>query len=208
MSVSKNGDNSGMKRFKKFEAKYGSLFSLIFSFFALVISARTCSYSNKGLKITENQGMPFLQVINVKLIDPVNKSSLITLDLNLKNLGLTPATNVSVEMDYNVGDNGPRSKGNSSTRINVNDIGQGSEYTIRLKSNRFNREEWKTNTSNVYQTGYFYGTVFYSDKYSGKIKKVDWCFELPLKSEESLNQLVLNQSTFYKFESKYKIEKQ
>src|SRR5204862_5901280 len=77
--------------------------TLFISLVALIISVKTCFTSNKALTLSQKQGEPFIQVSNAKLVDSLNRSSFITVELTLKNLGQIPAIDVSAEMDYRVG---------------------------------------------------------------------------------------------------------
>lgn len=186
------------------------LLPIIISIIAIIISAKSCSNSDTAIELSKNQAMPFLQVVDVKLVSPVSNSPFITLDLTIKNLGNIAANDVSAEMDYCVGLIGPSNnfKGNSVTRIEIGDIGQGFERTIRLKSNKFNHEDWKIGNSKFYNTGYFFGTIIYTNKIISSKKKIDWCYELPLKEDIDINTLSLYPSQNKIFESEYKIENQ
>jgi hypothetical protein len=181
--------------------------SFILALLALVISARTCSDSNRIVEISEKQTEPFLQVTEVKLADKGLSSSFVSVELTIKNLGQSPATKVSAEMDYNEGGiKQIQLNGNSITRKKISSLGQGHEEKITLKSNRRNQQNWNTSRRRLPNYAYFFGTVFYTDKLNNKNKKVDWCYQLKLDSVESLNLLELEKSESGKFISEYDLE--
>ncbi|MCX6230361.1 MAG: hypothetical protein NTZ33_02345 [Bacteroidetes bacterium] len=185
-----------------------NVITIFFSFVALILSVITCSDTHQSVKISERQGKAFIQVIDAKLCEKGLSSSFISIEITIKNFGQVAATNISAEFGYNNGMIGLNQKENHERSKKINDIGQGFERKIILKSNSINRREWKISEGRLYETVYFFGTIFYTDNLSGKNKKVDWCFDLPLNTKESLNQLTLKESEKGTFISSYNIEDQ
>lgn len=75
------------KLWKRIKKNYRFLIPLAFSFLALIVAFITYIATDRGTTVSINQGMPFLQIVDVKLTEPVNKTSFITLDLTIKNVG-------------------------------------------------------------------------------------------------------------------------
>jgi hypothetical protein len=182
--------------------------SLIVAIAALFLSFRACSDSNEALKISKQQSMAFLQVVDAQLEEPIRDASCVKIKLNIKNLGQIPANNVKAEFDYGVFIGSIKSDGNIATRSVVGGIGQGFEKSITLKSNHWNHNDWKIKNGRFQDVIYFYGTIFYKDDLSEEEKKVDWCFELPLNNENALTALRLYQSDGDEYESTYKQKSQ
>ena len=181
------------------------IISIAISVSACFVSIQSCCNSKKAITISEYQGIPFLQITEIKLKESIKEASFITVDITIKNLGQIPATDVSIEMDY-----GKEifTHGNNVTNKKIGGIGQGSEERVVLVSNRRNMRDWKTRSYRNYETLYFYGTIFYRDKFNDREKKIDWCYELPLNNENSLSDLTLIKSEYGKYESDYDIERQ
>ena len=181
---------------------------LAISLASLIISFKSCENGKKSIELSGKNGEAFIQIVNVSLSDTLNSMSFIKLNVTLKNLGQVPAKEVSGEMDYNVGLSPQGKNGNSASRRLLPSLGQGYETKIQIVSNRINRRDFKAGYFNHYETLFFYGTIFYTDGLSKKQKKVDWTYELPLNSDESLNELELKPSHMFLYESPYKVEMQ
>jgi hypothetical protein len=158
------------KKFKEFynsfELNSANTLTFVVSIVALMISFKTCITSDRALEISERQSEPFLQISELKLIDSLNNISFLTIELTIKNLGQTPAINVSAEMDYKLGIVSKEKYGNSVTRRAIPNIGQSFETKIQLVSNRRNMRNWKTSGFRMHETLFFYGTLFYTNALS------------------------------------------
>ncbi|MEO6304262.1 MAG: hypothetical protein ABIP51_13940 [Bacteroidia bacterium] len=206
--MNKRRVNGLNKIIAKFEIKSINTITITLSLLALVISVRTCNISNRAIEISEKQGQAFIQISDAKLVDTLNNASFLAIELTLKNLGQTPASSMSAEMDFYLGCIPNNIEGNTATRKEIPSMGQGFESKLILTSNRINLRDWKANGGRLYKTLFFFGTVFYKDNLTQINRKVDWTFELPLKNDKSLKQLNLTPPGTFFYQSKYKIQAQ
>lgn len=181
---------------------------LTISLLSLFISFKTCSINDTQLKISKKQGEAYIQVSDVKLVESLESSSFITVELTLKNLGQIQAIKMSGEMDYNIGMFPNNKGGNSASRRQIPNMGQGFETKIQITSNRRNMTNYEGHTKRRGEKFYCYGTIFYTDYFSEEEKKVDWIFELPIKNKNSLSQLELLPCRFFSYQSEYQIQPQ
>lgn len=140
------------------------------------------------LQLFAGQIRAYVQVVDGKLVEPITDASFIKVQLNIKNFGQTAAVNVYGEMNYDVGIPDPEGAGNEATRLNLGAMGPGMERTVALTSNRINRRDWPTPRLRGYETVYFFGTIWFTDDTTKEQRKEDWCYQIPLKTEEDLKR--------------------
>jgi hypothetical protein len=179
------------ERFQPNKTKTTEVWAVGIAAFALAVSFFSWWDVRKQVNLFGGQIRSYVQVSDVKLVEPITEASFIKLQLKMKNYGQTAAVNVHSEMDYDVGVPDFDGKGNSATRREIGSMGPGLERTATLTSNRINRREWPTPSSNRYQTIYFYGTVWYTDDTTHEKRKEDWCYCLPLKKDSDLTKTEL-----------------
>jgi hypothetical protein len=148
-------------------------------------------YSREQVRLVGGQIKSYVQVVEVKLVEPITDASLIQLQLKIKNFGQTAAINVHGEMNYDDQVPDPEGKGNEATRREFGAMGPGLERTVTLKSNRINRREWPTPSIRGDHTVYFFGTIWFTDDTTHENRKEDWCYQLTLKTEADLKKIDL-----------------
>src|SRR5450432_1708553 len=83
---------------------------------ALLISTMSWLDVREQVALARGQIRSYVQVVDVRLVEPIVDASFIRLQLRMKNFGQTAAVNVYGEMDYRVGGPDPGGKGNDATR--------------------------------------------------------------------------------------------
>jgi len=164
----------------------------VISVVALAVSAMTWQDVHAQLRLISGQIRAYVQVVDVRLLEPITDSSFIRLQLRLKNLGQTATRQVYGEMDYDLGIPDVHGNGNEATGVRFGSMGPGLERLVTLQSNRINRRDWPTPYPRQ-ESVYFFGTVWFVDDTTGEQRKEDWCYELPLTSETSLKRTDLEQ---------------
>ena len=164
------------------------VWAVLISVVALVVSGLTWLDVRQQLYLFAGQVRAYVQVIDAKLPEPITEPSFIRVQLHLKNFGQTAAANVYGEMNYAVGIPDPKGEGNEATRLQFGAMGPGMERLVTLTSNRINRRDWPTPRLRDYETVYFFGTIWFTDDTTKEQRKEDWCFEIPLKTEDDLKR--------------------
>jgi hypothetical protein len=165
------------------------IWAVVISAVALTVSGMSWLETRQQLRLTAGQVRSYVQVVDVRLLEPVTEASFIKLQLRLKNFGQTAAINVYGEMDYARGMPDHTGRGNEATRRQLGSMGPGMERTVILTSNRINRRDWPAPRPRNYETIYFFGTVWFTDDTTRQGRKEDWCYELPVKTEGDLKRL-------------------
>ena len=165
------------------------VWALIVASVALAVSVLSWLDVSRQLELYRGQVRAYVQVTDVRLIEPITKASFIKLKLSLKNSGQTAAVDIVGEMDYRVGIP-ERKGGNDATRKPVAPMGPGLERTFVLSSNRINRFDWPKPHARQ-NSVYFFGTVWYRDDTTKEQRKEDFCYELPLRDDSSLQATTL-----------------
>ena len=182
--------------------KNPDIWAVIISAIALIVSYITWSSVQQQLRLTAGQIRAYVQVVEVKLNEPIADASLIKLQLRIKNFGQTAAVNVHGEMNYKVGMPDSTGQGNKDTDRKIGSMGPGMERTVTLTSNRLNRQGWPAPQLRNYETVYFFGTIWFTDYTTHKQSKEDWCYALPLKTEADLKKTDLEPCDILTYESK------
>jgi|ERR1700693_27539 len=175
---------------------------------ALVIAAVALAFSGaswldmrRQLKLFSGQVRAYVQVMEAKLLEPISETSLIHVQLRLRNLGQTAAVGVHGEMDYDLGMPEATGKGNEATHLDFGAMGPGLERLVTLTSNRFQRGDWPKPSQRGDRAVYFFGTIWYADDTTGDRRKEDWCYQLPLKQEADLIRTALEPCTILGYKS-------
>jgi hypothetical protein len=176
--------------------------AVIISAMALAVSGLTWLDVRKQLRLASGQVRSYVQVVDAELKEPLSGSSMVRIELRLKNFGQTAAVDVYGEMEYHVGMPVNKKGGNSATRRQFGAMGPGMERTVTLVSNRYQKDDWPAATKGrYYETIFFYGTVWFTDETTQEGRKEDWCYELPLKSENDLNRIDLDRCDILMYKS-------
>jgi hypothetical protein len=153
------------------------------AFAAFLVSLLSLAEVHEQVNLARGQIRSYVQVVDLKLVQPIPESSFIQLQARVKNFGQTAAVNVYGEMDYDVGIPGANGDGNDATRREVGSMGPGMERTVIRTSNRMNHGNWPTPVQRGFQTIYFFGSFWFTDDTTHEERAEDWCYELPLKTE-------------------------
>jgi hypothetical protein len=172
------------------------------SIIALIVSGLTWLATRQQTQLAAGQIRAYVQVIEVKLDEPITDATFIKLKLKIKNFGQTAAVNVYGEMDYRVGMPDPKGEGNKATGRRIGSMGPGMERTVTFTSNRYNRYDWPTPQLRNYQTVYFFGTIWFTDYTTHARSKEDWCYALDLKTGTDLKKTDLEPCDILTYESK------
>lgn len=182
--------------------KNADVWAVIISAIALIVSGLTWLDVRQQLRLAAGQIKSYVQPVEVKLVEPIADTSFIKLQLQIKNFGQTAAVNVYGEMDYAVGMPDPKGEGNEATRVQFGSMGPGRERTVTLASNRINRRDWPIPRLRNYESVYFFGTIWFTDDTTQEQRKEDWCYVLPLKTEDDLKKTDLEPCSILTYKSK------
>ncbi|MEM7481078.1 MAG: hypothetical protein AAF481_07870 [Acidobacteriota bacterium] len=134
--------------------------SLVIAILAFVVSGLTWRDGRLQRELIAEQLRPYVQVVHAELVKPLGASSFVQLKITAKNFGQIAAETVRADMDYRVdlpeGDGG----GESATRMEIGPMGPAVERTFILQSNRMDRRTWAVRSQRMYETAYFYGSLW------------------------------------------------
>lgn len=169
-------------------SKHLDLIALIIAGLSFLLSGASLWYSGTQVKLTSGQVKAYVQVADAKLVESLVDASYVKIQLKLKNFGQTAAVNVHGDMDYQ--EDIPKASGepNDASLLKFGPMGPGFEKTVTLTSNRINRRDWPQPNPRGFRVVYFYGTVWYTDDTTHEDRKEDWCFQIPLKTEDDLKR--------------------
>ncbi len=169
---------------------------------ALVVSGLSWWDVHEQVRLARGQIRSYVQVVEMRLVEPISDASFITLQARIKNFGQTAAVNVYGEMDYAVGIPDPKGEGNQASRRTFGSMGPGLERTVILRSNRINRRNWPLPSIRGDRVAYFFGTIWFTDDTTHDERKDDWCYKLPLRTEVDLKRIELEAFDILSYKSK------
>lgn len=189
------------------DSKKFDVWALVISALSFLMSGISLVYSVRQVGITAGQVKAYVQVTEVKLVEPLTDASFVTLQVKVKNFGQTAAIDVQGNMDYRDYSPDSQGDGNYATLRSFGPMGPGFERTVTLSSNRISRREWPAPSYRGDHYVSFYGTVWYTDDTSREDRKEDWCYVLVIKTSDDLKKTELEPCDIIKYTSKRDLRK-
>ena len=111
------------------DSKNLDVFALIIAALSFLLSGASLWYSRVQVRLTSGQVKAYVQIVEVKLAEPIADASFVQVQLKLKNFGQTAAVNVHADMDYQDDIPDPSGEPNSASMLIFGSMGPGFERT-------------------------------------------------------------------------------